>query len=139
MASGDAEPSSHRPAPSVREPGTISLRPVVYILVALALVATTYFGYSCFSARTPGTTFIDDVAHYPPGSVTYLTSGRSYLVRTPSGDFLALSEIESQPADRVGGCVIRYRPDLQSNGEMGVFRDDCHGDLYDRAGEPLNA
>jgi len=110
---------------------------VVFVLALLTLAAITYLGYSCFSARPPGTTFADDVAHYPQDSVTYLAAGRSYLVRATTGDFLALSETEPQPADRVAGCVIRYRPDLQSNGETGLFRDDCHGDLYDRAGEPL--
>jgi hypothetical protein len=118
------------------EPGTISLRPVVAVVAILLLAGAAYLGYSCVSTRQPGASFADTVAHYPPDSVTYLANGRTYLVRMANGEFLALSEAEANRSDRIAGCLIRFQADLQQAGETGLFRDDCHGVVYDRQGLP---
>jgi hypothetical protein len=115
------------------EPGTVSLRPVLAVFVVLLLAAAGFAIYSCARAPASGT-FVDSVHHYPPDSVTYLASGRSYLVRLSGGSFLALSEVEADAADRQQGCVIRFRADLSADGQVGVFRDDCHGALFNREG-----
>jgi hypothetical protein len=116
------------------EPGTVSLRPVLVVGAVLLLGAIVFLGYSCTHAGGAGTTFSDSAKRYPTGSVTYLSSTRSYLVRRQDSSFLSLSEVEASPDDRVTGCIIRYRSDLSSAGQNGVFRDDCHGTLFDRDG-----
>ncbi len=122
------------PAAPEYEPGTVPLRPVLIVFAVLLLVAAGFAVYSCTRSATSDGTFSDKVADYPPGSVTYLASGRTYLVRENDGSFLALSEVEAASADRQQGCIIRYRPDLSAAGQAGIFRDDCHGTLFNREG-----
>lgn len=119
------------------EPGTVSLRPVLIVTTILSIGALGYLGYSCVSSAGSGSSYSAPVSRFSPDSVTYLAAARTYLVRQTDGTFIALSEIEPDQPDRIGGCVIRFRPDLQANGVMGVFRDDCHGALYGRDGRPL--
>jgi hypothetical protein len=130
---GRADSSNSAESPDY-EPGTIPLRPVLVVAAILLLAAATYIGYSCTRSIGRGGGFSDQVSHYATGSVTYLAAGRSYLVRREDGSFVALSEVEADPADRVAGCLIRYRPDLSAAGQTGVFRDDCHGVLFSRDG-----
>ncbi|MGI8551071.1 MAG: hypothetical protein ACR2PL_09865 [Dehalococcoidia bacterium] len=130
MTSNADDPDSD----NVPEPGTIPLRPVVIVAALLLLAAAAYTGYACFSARGNSSTFTDQVASYPPDSVTYIAQDHSYLVRTADASFLTLSEVEAQDADRVSGCIIRYRPDLSAGDVHGVFRDDCLGTLFNRMG-----
>ena len=117
--------------------GTVALRPVLIIAAILAACVAGYLSYSCISAAGAGAGFSAPVSRFSPDSVTYLDAGRTYLVRQPDGGFLALSEAEPDRQDQISGCVIRYRPDLQAGGTTGVFRDDCHGALYGRDGQPL--
>lgn len=113
--------------------GGVPLRPVLLIAAVLLLAFAVYTGYSCLRSGGNGS-FSGPVDHFPPGSVTYLQAGGTYLVRQPDGAFIALSEQEADDADRTAGCVIRWRPDLAAAGERGVFRDDCHGVLFNRQG-----
>ena len=112
----------------------VSLRVVLPILVLLVLAAAVYAGYACSQTLGNGASLSDATAHYPPGSVTYLANGRTYLVREGDGSFIALSEIEERRADQIAGCVIRYRASLSASGESGVFRDDCHGVVFNLQG-----
>lgn len=114
--------------------GGISLRVVLPILVLLVLAAAVYAGYACSQSLGSGASLSDAAAHFPPGSVTYLANGRAYLVRESDGAFIALSEIEERRADQIAGCVIRYRAGLSASGESGVFRDDCHGAVFNLQG-----
>jgi hypothetical protein len=114
--------------------GGVPLRPVLIVAALLILALAAYGGYACVQSTSGGSTFSDSVAHYAPGSVTYLASARTYLVRQADGSFLALSDAEANEADRIAGCLIRYRPDLRAAGETGVFWDDCHGVLFNRMG-----
>lgn len=118
----------------LNEPGTVSLRVVVALLVLLVLAAAGIFIHSCSQSTASASVFSDQISHYAPGSVTYLANARSYLVRANDGSFLALSEVEAAEADRVAGCLIRYRPVSSANAQAGVFRDDCHGTLFNSQG-----
>jgi hypothetical protein len=129
-SSGGANSASSQPAP---EPGTISLRPVAVVTAILLLGAFGYLGYTCVHA-SPAGSFVAPITRFAPGSVTYLAQGRTYLVRSDDGSFLALSEVEANAADRLAGCVIRFRPDLSAGDEKGVFRDDCHGTVFNHEG-----
>jgi hypothetical protein len=115
------------------EPGTISLRPVLVVIALLGLASSAFLIYSCSHAPPVGS-FSAPINRFPANSVTYLSSGRSYLVRMEDGSFLALSEVDADPANRLKGCVIRYRPDLTGAGKQGAFRDDCSGALFDLEG-----
>lgn len=107
--------------------GGVPLRPVLAVAAILLLVLIAYGAYSCSQSLAQGAVFRDQVSHYPVNSVTYLSAGRTYLVHLGNGSFIALSEIESSPADRADGCIIRYRPDVSAAGQRGVFVDDCKG------------
>lgn len=117
-----------------RREGGVPLRPVLIVAALIVLALVVYGGYSCVRSADAGSSFSDSVSHYPPDSVTYLASERTYLVRQLDGSFLALSDAEANDTDRVSGCLIRYRPDLLAAGEAGVFWDDCHGVLFNRTG-----
>lgn len=125
-AAGVSEPS--------HEPGTLPLRPVLIVAAILALAALAYAGYSCVHTSGGSGNFSAPVSQFPAGSVTYIALDRMYLARRDDGSFVTLSEIEAAQADRTTGCVIRYRPDLSAEGQAGVFRDDCHGTLFNRDG-----
>lgn len=114
--------------------GTVSIRPVVIIGSLLLLALIGYLGYSCAATLGGSANYSAPVSRFAPNSVTYLAGSGTYLVRLADGSFLALSEAEATSADRVAGCVIRYRPDLSAGGQQGVFRGDCHGTLYNRMG-----
>jgi hypothetical protein len=134
---GPQLPSGNSP-PVDYEPGTVPLRPVVIVAVILLAIVAGYLGYACVHSSSGSSTFTDQVNHYAPGSVTYIAPARTYIARQPDGSFLALSEIEAAQADRVAGCVIRYRPDLSAGSETGIFRDDCHGVVFNREGLPID-
>jgi hypothetical protein len=119
---------------SSNEPGTWPLRPVIAIAALLLAGVLIYAGYSCVRAAGGGGTFTAPEKQFPTGTVTYVAPGRFYLVRDNGGSFLALSEVEDSAADRIGGCVIRYRADLNTGDQKGVFRDDCHGTLFNPEG-----
>jgi len=138
----DATSDMGRPAATEepwREPGTVPLRPIVIVGAILLVIAIGYLSYSCVhSARTVGS-FSAPVSRYPAGSITYLASGRTYLIRRDDGSFIALSEIEADAADRLAVCVIRYRADLNATDQIGVFRDDCQGTLFNREGSAIES
>jgi len=119
-----------------QEPGTISLRPVLIVAGILAVATVAFLIYSCSRAPARGS-FSAPVAQFPLGSVTYLASGRSYLVRSDDGGFVALSEVVADPASRLNGCLIRYRADLSAGSVQGVFRDSCSGTMFDRSGKAI--
>jgi hypothetical protein len=112
-----------------QEPGGISMRVLLPIVAVLAVAAAVYVGYTLTQSLGSGSSFSDRVANYPPDSVTYLSNGRTYLVRQNDGTFLALSEVEASATDRIAGCLIRYLP-----GKQGAFRDDCHGVMFNLEG-----
>jgi hypothetical protein len=119
------------------EPGTWPLRPVLAVAAVLLVGLLIYAGYSCVRSSGGSDSFSAPVNRFPLDSVTYVAPGRFYLVHTDTGAFVALSEVEDAPADRIAGCLIRYRPDLGSGDEKGVFRDDCHGTLFNRDGDAV--
>jgi hypothetical protein len=116
------------------EPGNWPLRPVLTVATVLLAGLLIFAGYSCIRSSGGGDTFSAPESRFPPATVTYIASDRFYLVRDDAGAFLALSEVEDSPADRIAGCLIRYRPDLSAANQSGAFRDDCHGLLFDRHG-----
>jgi hypothetical protein len=140
VASGPSESESDRELSPEdwHDSGSVSLRPVLVVGCLLLLAGFGYLGYSCVQASERAGTFTDEASHYAPGSVTYVASGRTYLVRTSDGAFLALSEVEADDTDRVAGCVIRYLADLSIAGETGLFRDDCHGVVFSRNGSAID-
>lgn len=52
-----------------------------------------------------------------------------WLVRQPSGEFLAL-----YARDPVSRCIVGWRPDYTFMGRTGWFRDSCRGSTYDLVG-----
>ncbi len=62
-----------------------------------------------------------------------------WLVRLESGEFLALSDLDTHPHFREQGCRIRWREDLEFDGRpfMGRaewFRGNCSGSTFDTDG-----
>jgi hypothetical protein len=120
------------------EPGTWPLRPVLAIAALIVVALIGIAGYSCIRSSGGRDSFSAPESRFPPGTVTYIAAGRFYLVRNDNGNFLALSEVEDSQADRIAGCLIRYRPDLSAGNQAGVFRDDCHGTQFDRQGVAID-
>lgn len=118
----------------LHEPGTLPLGPVLAVAAILVVAALVFSTYSCLRSSAGAGTFTAPVSQFPAGSVTYVAADHMYVIHSDDGAFSSLSEVEADQADRLAGCLIRYRPDLSSAGETGVFRDDCHGTLFNRAG-----
>jgi hypothetical protein len=117
-------PTSSPPPPRWRR--WLSIAATVAVCAALALVA-----YSCFkpSGRP---TYSAPAQRLRDAGVTYVARGTLYVVAEPDGSFVALDEQERNQANRLSGCVIRWRPEVQG----GVFQEDprCGGATFDRAG-----
>ncbi len=74
---------------------------------------------------------------FPPGTVTSFAAicgfdGRPgfHIVRLDDGELLALLD-----KDPHLGCAVAYRPDFVFDGRTGWFRNPCHGETYDMAGQ----
>ncbi len=63
----------------------------------------------------------------PDGHVQ--TNAAFHVVRLEDGEIRALSS-----KDPHLGCAVPWRPDFERDGETGFFRNPCHGETYDMAG-----
>ncbi len=63
-----------------------------------------------------------------------MPNGMLYIVAQPDGSFLALDEQDRVAANRLNGCLVRWRPDIQP----GIFQEDarCGGASFGRDGLP---
>jgi hypothetical protein len=105
---------------------------VVTVVVALALV---WLGYSCIH-HDDRSSYSAPAQRFIAGGVTYLANGMLYVVAEPDGGLLAIDEQDRVQANRLNGCVVRWRPDLDG----GLFQEDprCGGATFGRDGAPLN-
>ncbi len=103
------------------------------ILLGLVLV---FVGYSCLK-RNDRSSYSAPAQRLTaaPAGVTYLPGGMLYIIAQPDGSFLALDEQDRNDANRLNGCVIRWRPDLQA----GLFQEDqrCGGATFNRDGSVI--
>ena len=53
-----------------------------------------------------------------------------HVVQVTPGEFLAL-----YAKDPHLGCMVPWRPDFEWDGQLGWFRNPCHGETYNRRGE----
>ena len=60
---------------------------------------------------------------------------RLYLVRTQSGEVLALSRRSTHLGSTHLGCTVVWRPDREFNDHKGWFGDPCGGSLWTLGGE----
>jgi hypothetical protein len=118
----------------VRKPWRNRLSIVATVLIALLLVVV---GYSCLNKndRSSYSAPVQRLTAAPAG-VTYIPNGMLYIVAQPDSSVLALDEQDRIAANRLNGCIVRWRPDL----ENGVFQEDerCGGALFGRDGSPLS-
>ena len=77
------------------------------------------------------------IEDFPPGTVTSFRAvlevdGREgfHIVRLDDGELLALRD-----KDPHLGCAVPYRPDFVWDGRPGWFRNPCHGETFDMAGQ----
>ncbi len=80
---------------------------------------------------------LGSIEDFPPGTVTSFRAvidvdGREgfHIVRLDDGELLALRD-----KDPHLGCAVPYRPDFVWDGRAGWFRNPCHGETYDMAGQ----
>ncbi len=108
--------------------------------VALALAVT----FSWPDGGTPPQTIAaGEVQDFTQGSVTTFPEEEFHLVRLESGEFLALSDLDTHPHFREQGCRIRWREDLEFDGRpfMGRaewFRGNCSGSNFDVDGRVVS-
>ena len=74
---------------------------------------------------------------FPPGTVTSVAAVSGvdgnpgfHIVRLEDGELLALLD-----KDPHLGCAVLYRPDFVFGDRAGWFRNPCHGETYDMAGQ----
>ncbi len=80
---------------------------------------------------------VGPIEDFPPGTVTSFADtlgfdGRDgfHIVRLDDGELLALRD-----KDPHLGCAVPYRPDFVWDGRPGWFRNPCHGETFDMAGQ----
>jgi hypothetical protein len=121
------------------------------VVVALSLVIFLESGSNA------GRVTLNVLEAYPPGTVTRFPEEGFYVVRLPDGAVLALSDLDR--ANRVATgrrCKVApiaaadpaYRPTLdryvasfsrEATGATLIFREECHGAIYDAAGMRLDS
>lgn len=144
------------PPPAIRPPVLLGC---TAILAAAGLVVLAVFLGVVFldSGADSGDVVLEPAGAYGPGTVTRIAGRGFYLVRLPDGAVLALSDLDAAnraAADRrckvsamaaddpaLPGLLARYRNSfsLAAAGASLIFREDCHGALYDPAGIRLDA
>ena len=78
---------------------------------------------------------------FAPGSVTTFREAEFHLVRLPGGQFLALDMRDPHGKMLVeqglapSPCLVPWRADFTFMGQTGWFRNPCHGETYDMAGQ----
>lgn len=110
--------------------------PALVVLVAVGVLAVAFLASTCVRGGED-TTFSAPLERFRVDDPVYVSSKGFYLVRLASGDVLALSDQEARRADRLSGCLIRYRETVQAAGRTGLFRSDCTGTLFDLTGTPV--
>ncbi len=110
------------------------LRSLISLAVTLvAVLALVYLGYSCIH-QDDRSSYSAPAARLTADKVTYVANGMLYVVAQPGGGFVAVDEQDRVQANRLNGCVIRWRPDLDG----GAFQEDsrCGGATFARDGSP---
>ncbi len=126
-------------------------------LAALAAVTAVALAVFLDSGADSGKVVLDRAAAYAPGSAEFIGSRGFYLVRLTTGEFFALSNLDSGnraspgrrcpvapvlPADPDrAGLLQSYRSRIspQAASAALLFRETCRGAIYDAAGVRLDA
>lgn len=144
------------PPPAIRPPVMLGCTAIVAAagLVVLAVILGAVF---LDSGADSGDVVLEPAGFYSPGSVTRIADRGFYVVRLPDGTVLALSDLDAAnraASDRrcrvaviaagdpaLPALLARYRNSFSdaAAGASLVFREDCHGALYDPAGIRLDA
>ncbi len=117
---------------------TLSRRAIAVTAMAAAfglLAVVALFAWPTGSnevVRPPQWVGVGQVEDFAPGSVTTFQEAEFHLVRLPDGEFLALSS-----KDPHLGCTVPWKPEFQTMGQKGWFRNPCHGETYDLAGRHI--
>lgn len=78
------------------------------------------------------------VEDFEPGVVRYFSDDRLYLVRLESGEFVAFDDRDTAPGARGRECAVAWRPELEVEGEAGVFQGRCTGNVWNARGSLLS-
>ena len=100
---------------------------------AVVVLLLVLLGYSCLRPNARSSYSAPAAAlRAAPAGVTYAANGMLYVVAQPDGTFVAVDELDRITANRLNGCVVRWRPDLLG----GVFQEDerCGGAVFERDG-----
>lgn len=141
--------------PPVRPPVALGCTFAVAAIVAVV----AFIGFAIVfleSGADRGEITLLPAASYPEGHLEYLRAEHVHFIRMPSGDFLALSDLDAanraasgtrcrahqvpfeDPALREIVDTYRSRFSPAAAGYAVVFRETCNGALYDLAGVRLN-
>jgi len=94
----------------------------VFVALAVSLVG-----------RGGGRVALGTIEEVAPGTPVYFASDHVFVVKSPDGDILVLSDLDPHNAPGRRSCRVTFRPDLQMS-EGGVFFDACTGATYNLAG-----
>jgi len=142
------------PEMSVRPP--VALGCMSMVAVAVGIMAVLFFGIMWLESGATPRAVLDDAESYGRGTYQFEGKHNLYIVRLLDGRFLALSDLDATNRANPGrncrvapiplddpalpGILSKYAGQFspEAMGSTLVFRETCHGALYDMAGVRLD-
>jgi nitrite reductase/ring-hydroxylating ferredoxin subunit len=104
---------------------------IVAVLGVASLASIAMIVAVSWPGRVGGTNWTDvgRASDFEVNQPVRIAEQKLYVVKMPSGDFVALSQTDPQDT-----CTVPWRSDFQFMDHKGWFRNPCHGQTYDLNG-----